>query len=461
MSNVQHLLVAAAYAVLTALVCLTEWYRTRRTGLDAVSIFVALFTLQCCIAGIAIFGLLPFASVDSGTGVTVFDRVLWGADVTIALLVCCLTLWFILFFYLGVAISRAAIPALSRQSAQVAVAVLGVRKAYLFGLLAAGMLLTLYSFFQLGDDFVSRYAKLILLRNLDGDVERNAINANALALAQTWNWLSVIAIVCVFEQRRWRWLLPIACVGLIIFAVLGVSRRAMFIPVLMLFLSAALYRGGWPLRGIAFTTVPLVLVVAFGKNLLAAISSSAAVDAVVSDDSWTGALLRAAADIGITIIESLGTLQFMDIGLRFGQDHLISMLQILPEQSLGFDFDYPERIVRLSTEAMDGPDALDIPPGLIGQMWLDFRMLGPVIWGLAFGLQMGVVQSFFENTGRTRQAAAFFVVIIFVIALPLNSGSYDFTFSIDIVVLVLALLLCVRSKRFQMEARVSAMAKSY
>jgi hypothetical protein len=57
---------------------------------------------------------------------------------------------------------------------------------------------------------------------------------------------------------------------------------------------------------------------------------------------------------------------------------------------------------------------------------------------------MSIVQHVFARTIRTRQAAALFVLITFVIALPLNTGSYDFTFNYDIYALALCILLTFR-----------------
>jgi hypothetical protein len=63
------------------------------------------------------------------------------------------------------------------------------------------------------------------------------------------------------------------------------------------------------------------------------------------------------------------------------------------------------------------------------------------VWGLILSVQMSIVQRIFARTIRTRQATALFVLVTFVIALPLNTGSYDFTFSVDINALALCLLL--------------------
>jgi len=74
-------------------------------------------------------------------------------------------------------------------------------------------------------------------------------------------------------------------------------------------------------------------------------------------------------------------------------------------------------------------------------MWLDFRVIGPVVWGFIFAAQVSVVQSLFAATVRTRQATAAFVLATFVVALPINSGSFDFTFSVDIIAVMVFLLL--------------------
>lgn len=453
--NQGYLLVSLAYVVFAIAIYLFESRRTRGKGVDTISLFLFVFVLQCCIAGAAIYGLLPYVDPDAATGVPAFDRILRSLDLTTALLVFFLTVWFAVFFYVGCEFGRAILLSVPLRSLlerrDHVMAVMTVRKGPLLVILAIGLALTLYSFSQMGDDLVSRYAQLALFRGFEGEIERNALNANAFALTQAWSWLTIAAIFCVFEWRGWRWLLPVLVAAAVTFALLGVSRRALFLPLLLIYLMVVLYGGRWRIRWIIAGAVPLLLVVAFGKSALTAVAYEGTVETVAeSYQSWASALLRAATDIGVTIVESVGTLQYLDIDFRWGMDHLISMVQILPEQSLGLDFDYPERIVRISTEAFDGADAQDIPPGLIGQMWLDFGAVGPIIWGLVFGLQMSVIQFFFERTRRMRQSSAVFVLLVFVVALPLNSGSFDFTFSVDIIALAAVLLLCVRFRREQL-----------
>jgi len=79
-------------------------------------------------------------------------------------------------------------------------------------------------------------------------------------------------------------------------------------------------------------------------------------------------------------------------------------------------------------------------------MWLDFGILGPLVWGIVFGLQMSVLAYCWKLVERTKPASAVFVLLTFIVALPLNSGSFDFTFSVDVFAAVLALALVVRGR---------------
>ncbi|HEX6560377.1 MAG TPA: hypothetical protein VF021_12965, partial [Longimicrobiales bacterium] len=193
---------------------------------------------------------------------------------------------------------------------------------------------------------------------------------------------------------------------------------------------------------------PVLLIVAFGKELLASFAWGGNVESVAHlYETAASGVLRAVSEVGLNIIESVGTLVFIHLPPRLGIDHVLAIARRFPEGMFGFSFNFPERIVRTSTEIFAGANDQDLPPGLAGQMWLDFRVFGPVIWGLAFGLQLSIVQYFFERTQRTMQSAAVFIVVAFILALPLTTGSFDFTFSVDILMLVLALWLSVKLER--------------
>ena len=78
-------------------------------------------------------------------------------------------------------------------------------------------------------------------------------------------------------------------------------------------------------------------------------------------------------------------------------------------------------------------------PGFIGQMWLDIGFLGPIVWGVTFGLITGFAQLLYKRFVLTYEVTVLFVILVFVIALPINTGSFDFTFSVDMFLLLLFL----------------------
>ncbi len=443
------LAVSLLYALVVLAMLLFERRRTRRFGVDGITIFTAILLIQCCVPGIVMYAALPFVDPTAPTGNPVFDRIFQATDLTSALLVLCITVWFVVFFYVGCAVGRLALERSQAWTSRIPRFHLGVMDRRLLVLLVGGLAVTLWSFYLMGDTLLARYTNLILLRADFEGVERNALNSNAFALTQAWSWLTVVALFAIGE-RRGRDLSWVACLAfLMVFALLGVSRRALFLPILLAYLTLVLHRGAWRVRWIVAAAIPVLLLVAFGKEILAALAWGGSVESLTGSYPLASVALRGMADMGITIVESLGTLKFIHVDLRFGIDHVLSIAQRFPEGMLGLDFHFPERIVRTSTAAFADSNTQDIPPGLFGQMWLDFGILGPVLWGLMFGLQMSVVTYAFERTARTWQAAAVFVLLIFIVALPLNSGSFDFTFSVDIFMVLLGLMWCVRVRRQQ------------
>lgn len=443
-----YLLISLLYTTLAVVVFIFERRRIRRSGADPITIFVVVFLLQCCVPGIVIFGLLPFADSVNPTGNDVFDGILQGVSVSHALLVLSLTVWFAIAFYAFCAIGQLA---LSRTRARSAPPVvprgLGIRMWLLVLVLAGGLTLTLYSFSLFGDSMLARYANLVLFRAGFEGIERNTLNANALAFTQSWLWLSVVAFFASREGGRWGWK-SVAWVALIaLFGLLSASRRALFLPVLLGYLTLLLYDNRWRARWVGLLAVPILILLAFGKEVSAALAWGGSVGGVAGMyGSWVSALLRSASDLGITVVESLGTVRYLHLPMRFGVDHLVSIAHRFPEVSLGIDLHFPERMVRISTAALADPNSQDLPPGLLGQMWLDFGVFGPLIWGLVFGLQMSVLAYGWKLVQHTKQAAAVFVLLIFIVALPLNSGSFDFTFSLDVFAVLLMLALVVQRR---------------
>lgn len=435
-----------AYALLAVAAIAFERRRIRLSGPDVLSVFVGLFLAQCVFPGIVIYSLLPLCGPSVHTGNVFFDRAYRALDLPAALLVFGLTAWFLVFFHCGAHLGRRLLKLIPGDIPEGSAFVVSVSIRWLAVALGFGTVFTLISFWLLGDSFVDRYAMLIQVRAHSAETEGNLLASYTLALTQTWGWLAILALFLVRDGRgrQWRWLL---CLGLVVlFAIMGVSRRAIFIPLALYYFSALLYSSRWRMKLIAAGLVPIIIWVAFGKEILAAIAFGGKVDVVSAQyQSLAEAGIRASSEIGITLVESIGSINLLDIGPRFGIDHLFSIVHRIPVRIFGFDVNMPERIVRVSTAIFAGSDEEDIPPGLFGQMWLDFGVLGPVFWGILLGIQVSIVQFLYERVWRSRAAAGLCALLVFVVALPVNTGSYDFTFGVDMVTLACVLWLAVRS----------------
>jgi hypothetical protein len=450
-----YYIVSVGYVLLTLAVGVFEARRIRADGPDTISVFIVLFVVQCCLPGVVIYLCLPLVDASSPTGVGAFDRIFAAADPAAALLVLGLTAWFVFFFYAGAALSGRLVRNLLGPSPSDLRLVLAGSPPRLLIVLALGLILTLASFYVLGSSMIERFTKLILYRAGDKGVQGSVLNAYGFALTQAWAWLSVVALFVIYERhgRRLGWFLCV--ILLLVFAALGVSRRALFIPLLLIYLTLVVFDQRWRARWLLAAAIPILLWIAFGKELIGTVAFDRPLSEVAERyETFSASFLRTATEIGVTVVESLGSINLLDLPPRLGVDHLLSPLRQIPTSHYWLGI-LPERIVRLSTAAFSTPDAEDIPPGLFGQMWMDFRVFGPIVWGLMMGLQMSLVQYVFARTIRTREAVALFVLITFVVALPLNSGTYDFSFSVDIYALVLCIALTFRAIRVRVPARTS------
>ena len=347
---------------------------------------------------------------------------------------------------------------LPAESGRASLVLRGSEKRLLI-VIAFALALTVITFWRGGDTLFERYANLLGERGGSEEVEYSTVNNLAFLLLQGWLWISVVALFVLFERRgrNLAWYLCFFC--MLIFALLATSRRAIFIPILLAYLTMVLFDGRWRMKFILLSLIPILVWVAFGKEVFGAVAAGGASDSVYDRyQTFTAGALRTASDVGITVVESLGSISLLDLPPRFGVDHLLSIVQGPPIQWFlhwtGQDRALPIRMVRLSTEALAGPFAQDIPPGLFGQMWLDFRIFGPIVWAFALAVQLSIVQRVFALIVRTRQAVAALTLITFIIALPLNSGSYDFTFSDDTLVAVLCLFLTFKVVRIRLRLSV-------
>lgn len=227
------------------------------------------------------------------------------------------------------------------------------------------------------------------------------------------------------------------------------SRRGFIFPIAIIYLSVFLYGA----RVYFLRMIPVFILgifwVAYGKELTGSISYGVDVDdAINSDANAIGIVLKTLSDVAIPFVESLATFQHLDQFSypRFGFDHALSVIRKIPDGMLGLDIDWPDRIIRNSTEIFLSRDEADVQPGLIGQSWLDFPVFGAVIWGLIIGLQVRILNSWAKKFKNSPQKFAVIVLLSLIISLTINSGSYDYVFSIDIMALALFMIFIFRSK---------------
>jgi hypothetical protein len=298
------------------------------------------------------------------------------------------------------------------------------------------------------DSLLASVRELVLFRAGVGP-SRTFVNANLFALTQTFSLLAIIPFVYfAFGSGGLGKVLRvvIATAGVIIFSLLCVSRRALPLDILLIYFTLVIVNKKWYLKFAGGAFVLFLPVLIYGKAVIFSIGDTSNFNGVldaVKTTSASDALLSGFTYLGISLVASWATFMFLDIPLRYGIDHILSMLSRIPLGSLGFDKDaiMPERIVRIATRTFVDSSAQDIPPGLTGQMWLDFGIFGPVIWGMIFAAALYFLQTRFDARRKTPQSVVFFVICLYVLSLPLNSGSFDFVFSVDIFFLMLFLLI--------------------
>ena len=446
------ILAAALYLCLAVMLFCLERNRTRRKGPDFLSLFVAIFAVQNIIPGIVIPILLSQYARPPILENELFDRIYQHISPLYVFLSAIMSFAFILGLYISYhkIYSRYAQTTAGHPPKHLQVIPWRLWVLMLLGVFNSYLLLK-----SMGEgSLLGSYGALVLFRAGAGP-SRNFANANLFALTQTFSLLATIPFVYfAFGSGRFGKFLRvvIAIAGVIIFSLMCVSRRALPLDILLIYFTFVIVNKKWYLKFAAVAFFLFLPVLIYGKSVIFAIGASGNFDGVldaVKNTSVPDALLSGFTYLGITLVTSWATFMFLDIPFRYGIDHILSILSRIPLGSLGFDKDaiLPERIVRISTRTFVDSNAQDIPPGLMGQMWLDFGIVGPVIWGLIFGAALSFLQIRFNGKEKTPQAVAFFMVGLYVLSLPLNSGSFDFVFSVDNIFLILFLLIVY--KRFK------------
>lgn len=441
------ILVAIGYTLSGLLIWLLEFKRTRKQGPDLLTLFMVMVVIQVVLPSIILCTIKTFyGTID--TGVTFTNRVINSvgffeiATTLVLFLLFMLSLyfsWCLMDYHLG--LSR-------KYRPKIMISVSSVRWLMV-------MLMGLGGFFVLINEF-GGYANLILFRTEWQSPEKTFLTANLFSLSPTFLLLSLMGLVKFREKKlSIQYIFSLVCA--VSFAAMTVSRRAILIIILLLFF-VKLLENRKPLVDkwmvvFLFLSVPILL---FGKSLLWRLSHQVDISSSIFSsafDGGIGAVAKLAATIGITNIESWATLLYLHLPMRFGVDFLLSILRRIPEKSLGLDIDFPERMVRIATTAFVGSNAADIPPGFIGQMWLDFGMLGPIFWGIGFAIIIALLQLLYNTVRMERSGVICFVLLMYVVTLPVRSGTFDFVFSVNVFFLMVFMGFIVRIRVFKMVIR--------
>jgi hypothetical protein len=440
------ILASALYLFLTVLLFALERNRTRDKGPDFLSIFVAIFALQNILPGVVIPFLLSQYVRPPVLDIGLFDRIYQHISPTYVVLSAMMSLSFILALYIVYhkLYSRHTQIKGDPQRTRLQVVPSRLWLVMLLGVLSSYFLLK-----NMGQDsLLKSYGALALFRAGGGEAESPTFaNANLFALTQTFSLLSIIPFVYFVSRPRGlgKFLgLAVATAGVIAFSSLCVSRRALPLDILLIYFTLVIVNKRWYLKFAGGAFLLFLPVLIYGKTVIYSISAGGNLDVALEaarSTSASDALLVGFSYLGISLISSWGTFMFLDTPFRYGVDHILSMLRRIPLGSFGIDKEafYPERIVRISTRTFLDSNAQDVPPGLMGQMWLDCGILGPVIWGIVFAVALSFLQIRFDGKQKTLQSTVFFMIWLYIVSLPMNSGSFDFVFSVDVFFLVIFL----------------------
>lgn len=418
------------YLMLLFFIIIAEW-----RSVKGVATIVKLFSLIYLVLPMIIIHLVLFVSPNAITGIYFFDKVLHGLDLVSSLWLYFFTVIFIFLLNYFMFILKYTGSELVQRNVKPGV----VEYSVVF----FGVCIGIIFFLDLGDSFPVRFANLILFRSLDQSIERNAFNANTFSMMQAFAWLAVILFLCEVNKVGKTFFLLAA----IFFSILLVSRRAIIFPLIITYMYYAIKNQKWYFGRVVSVAIPILLWIAYGKEFFSVVGEAGERELISGQyETIYSMLLRIFCDVGISQISSLATYMFYPYDLpRLGFDHFIAIVSKFPDGMLGFDIDWPERIVRIVTSIFTNPEDADIAPGLIGQAWIDAPFFGIIFWALFLAIQVFLVEKYlFGKFGVGSYAYGLMVVAGLILSLPINTGSLDFSLSVDIIFLSIILVCFLR-----------------
>jgi hypothetical protein len=437
--------VSVAYTILLLFTVLAERLRLRGGPPDFFTFFTFLFTLQLVVPGIYLTAAKAVSINPPDTGVEFFNIVLKSLNMEQALLALVLSYLFLISYYSTWLFLNSAIDLQSPRIKKISLVTSETRWQFI-------MLLAIISSTWLASK-VGGYEGLINYRNNWNGNRGGFITANLFSLTGAFSIISIIGCL-IFWNKKLSTKFFITITLVVLLSLMTVSRRSIGIAALLLIFTILIKNEKLQTKWLFITGLFFLPMIIYGKRILFLLGNSQALtlDAISRGaEGFSGNVLLFVVNIGTSLIESWATFLYLDLPLRYGTDHILSVARRIPDGILGLDLDFPPRMVRLSTEAFLGPEWADVPPGFIGQMWLDFGFFGPTICAMAFISLLSLLQLIYHHIEVDLPGLGIFIIFSWVICLPINTGSLDFTFSVDILFLIIFSLFMIKIKKNQVK----------
>jgi hypothetical protein len=433
------MLVSVGFLIVLILTIIYEKKREKKQGIDPLAVFILLFSLNITTPAILIHSIL---SIDNNiqTGIKIWDNILKEASGTDAIFALIIATLFTISLYCFSLVNNSINKKSIKYNIEVNKVILELF-IFVMVILIGSYLIT----FEL--NLSELYKRLIQLRAYADSKSYNSIYILIICLVQATLWISVMHSYVYYNRNKLQNIINYVAIVFLIFV--SANRRSIIIPLLLLFIFNSITIKKWSINKLLMIFAILVPIICLGKDLQSSVANDN--DTAITKTSYLSSALKTMVYIGSSYVESLGTIHLIDIPVRMGKDILFSPISMIPHgdniSPLSGIIEFPKRIVRFSTETFAAPDEQDIPPGALGQMWLDFRFLGPVFWAFFYTVQISFLEFLNRKLYDSKVKSGILGLLTFMVALPLNTGSLDYTFSIDIITIVCILFVCARLKR--------------
>jgi len=422
---------------------MVEKARIIKSGPDLLTFFILMLVIQMVLPGMFLTAVAGLFSGEINIGVPFMDKVLNEIGFYEIALVFILLFLFVLSLYAFWFLVNQKINLQKNYTTKIKITVSFWRWLVVMIMGLIGMWILLKE--------LDGYNNVVFFRSDETGTRKGFVASNLFSLTTTFMMLSVVGMIMFWKKKiSVKFLFSLGCFS--VFALMTASRRAFMIGFLLIFFTLALWRMKIDINKSAIIAVLLFIpIVIYGKSVLWLLAHNLDITIEAISLSSENILLSGStlfmANIGISTIESWATLLYLDIPLRFGIDHVLSIARRIPDGIMGLDITFPERMVRISTQAFVGSDRQDVPPGLIGQMWLDFGLFGPIIWGMFFCLIIALLQTLYNRVEKDCAGVSLFVLLIYTVSLPINSGTFDFVFSVNVFFLMMFIIFMIKIKK--------------